>query len=281
MSFEGVEMQIFVDEFEKELEGQSDRGLVIVGAAGLDVVLEGLLSATLNDEVKREAMFGPNGPLGEFSSRIKMAAGLGLISRDERRELELVRRIRNKTAHEVNATLSTDALRDLCMTLVLGRRLYAPKVIPLAEFPGGTRGIPHDFDDPRVVIPAVDLTLPDSSNPRSVFAASVRVLLRILVARTATAPDKKSPPADFMHPEEPLEHSMTQVSSQLKRAEALLEQMRQLRDRLQENGRPVAEQNDDISDLEAVSQKLKAMQQFADYSNEVIRRSRRSNLEQQ
>jgi hypothetical protein len=276
MSFEGVEMQIFVDEFEKELEGQSDRGLVIVGAAGLDVVLEGLLSAHLNDEVKREEMFGPNGPLGEFSSRIKMAASLGLISKDERRELELVRRIRNKTAHEVNATLSGDSLRDLCMTLVLGTRLYAPKVIPAATLAGGTRGIPTDLDDPRVTFPIVDLTLPDSSNPRNVFAASVRVLLRILVARTVTVPAKRCPPADFMHPEEPLEKSMTQVSSQLEKAEVLLEEMKNLRDRLKENGRPVVEQNADIADLESLSQKLKTMQQVADYSNEVIRRSQLS-----
>ncbi|TLM80833.1 hypothetical protein [Pseudarthrobacter sp. NamE5] len=276
MSFDGVEMQIFVDEFEKELEGQSDRGLVIVGAAGLDVVLEGLLSAYLNEEVRREEMFGPNGPLGEFSSRIEMAASLGLISKSERRELELVRRIRNKAAHEVNATLSTDSLRDLCMTLELGRRLYAPKVIPAAEFPGGTRGIPADFDDPRVVFPTVDLALPDATNPKSVFAASVRVLLRILVARTAAVPAKTCPPPDFVHPEEPLEKSMTKVSSQLEEAETVLEEMKRLRNQLKQNGRSVAEQEAEIADLEASSQQLKTMLHVADYSNEVIRRSRLS-----
>lgn len=276
MSFDGVEMQIFVDEFEKELEGQSDRGLVIVGAAGLDVVLEGLLSAHLNDEVRREEIFGPNGPLGEFSSRIKMATSLGLISKSERRELELVRRIRNKTAHEVNATLATDSLRDLCMTLELGKKLYAPKVIPAAVFPGGTKGIPTDLDDPRVAFPTVDLNLPDATNPKSVFAASVRVLLRILVARTVTAPAQASPPADFMHPEEPVKKSMTKVSSQLQEAETLLEEMKHLRDRLKQHGSPVAEQEGEIADLEAKSQKLKTMLHIANYSNEVIRRSRLS-----
>lgn len=83
-----------------------------------------------------------------------------------------------------------------------------------------------------------------------------------------------------MYPEEPLEKSMTQVSSQLREAEALLEQMKHLRDKLRENGHPVAEQNADIADLESLSQTLKTMQQAAGYTNEVIRRSRLSSQEQ-
>lgn len=98
VDFMGSDLNSFINELERELNGQSDRGLVIVGAAGLDMMLEGLLTQRLNGEVKREEIFGGNGPLSEFSARIKLAFGLGLISRKEQRELMLVRKIRNKIA---------------------------------------------------------------------------------------------------------------------------------------------------------------------------------------
>jgi hypothetical protein len=274
MELDGTDLQIFVDEFEKELEGQSDRGLVIVGAAGLDVVLEGLLSEHLNGEVRREEMFGPNGPLNEFSSRIKMAVSLGLISKDERQELELVRRIRNKAAHQVNATLSSDSLRDLCMALTLGTKLHTPKVIPLADLPEGSKGIPEDLNDPRVTLPTVDLSLPDSEIPKSRFAATVRVLLRILVARTVDVPQKRSPAKDFAHPEEPLEKALTQISGKLRESEEQLSHMRHLRDQLAAHGHPTDEQDSDLAEIEADFHQLRMMQRFSEYSSQVIRRSR-------
>lgn len=274
MNFEGRELQIFVEEFEKELEGQSDRGLVILGAAGLDVVLEGLLTECLNGEVKREQMFGPNGPLSEFASRIKMALSLGLISTAEYKELELVRRIRNKAAHEVNASLSSDSLRDLCLALTLGVKLYTPQNIPFAEFPNGNKGIPHNLQDPRIELPRVDLSLPDPSNPRNRFASTVRVLLRILSARTSDVPGKRSPPRDFDHPEEPLEKALIQTSTRLKESEDLLAQMKQLRDQLIVHDCSTEEQDSGISDHESLLNKIRMMHRVGEYSNEVIRRSR-------
>jgi hypothetical protein len=62
--------------------------------------LETLLKTFLLDEHKNlDEVFAESGPLGTFYSRIEMAAALGLISSDERHDLNLIRKIRNQMAH--------------------------------------------------------------------------------------------------------------------------------------------------------------------------------------
>lgn len=103
-----VELMEKVDEarlqrISKELHGESDRAAVILGAAWLDEGLKDLLGAFLLVGAKQETeeLFGNNGPLGSFSARIVMSHRLGLISKDVKTSLDVVRRIRNKFAHEV------------------------------------------------------------------------------------------------------------------------------------------------------------------------------------
>lgn len=272
---EGDDVRIFIDEFKKELEGQSDRGLVVVGAAGLDVVLESLLSVQLNDEIRREDMFGSsNGPLGEFGSRIKVAAALGLISRDERRELGIVRRIRNEAAHKVNVNLSSGSLRDLCMALKLGVKLYYPEVIPLADLPGGSKGIPDDLSDPDIALPVVDLEMPGAGDPRERFAATVQVLLRSVWARTFDVPDKRTPPPEFVYPEDPTNKALIQTSRTLGEMEANLEQMKDIRDQLRAHGFPTDDEDRGIVEVEPLLYELRRQQKTYEYFHEVVRRSR-------
>ncbi|MBN2583085.1 MAG: hypothetical protein JXL80_08455 [Planctomycetes bacterium] len=86
--------------FFRTLSAESDRGMVLVGAAFLDAGLEALLRARLvdaPDEVGR--LTDLDGPLSSFGSRIRLAFCLGLISREERDDLDLARKIRNNFAH--------------------------------------------------------------------------------------------------------------------------------------------------------------------------------------
>ena len=89
-----------VMEFRSSLTPETDRGCALMAAAFLDSELELLLRAFVvkNKKVEDE-MFGQSKPIGAFSSRIDLAYLLGLISADTRRDLHLIRKIRNDFGH--------------------------------------------------------------------------------------------------------------------------------------------------------------------------------------
>ena len=91
-----------------EMTAESDRGCILIGASLLDDALSNLLRSRLAPDahVRKHAMeplFAAMGPLSSFSSRINMAYCLELLQRWEFEDLELIRKIRNKAAHEYTA----------------------------------------------------------------------------------------------------------------------------------------------------------------------------------
>ena len=82
------------------LSSESDRGCSLMAAAYLDMQLGELLKAFLVDDKRLvNELFRHTGALGTFSSRIDLAYSLGLISKGDRRNLHLIRKIRNDFAH--------------------------------------------------------------------------------------------------------------------------------------------------------------------------------------
>ncbi|MGJ7487732.1 MltR family transcriptional regulator [Variovorax sp. LT2P21] len=97
-----------VHELFGEMESESDRGCILVGASAIDDVLRALLFHRLaRDEhvarVAADPLFAGMGPLSTFSSRIKLVYALDLIPRWMFDDLERIRKVRNKAAHEVSA----------------------------------------------------------------------------------------------------------------------------------------------------------------------------------
>lgn len=90
-----------VGRFLVSLSGESDRALAIVSVAYLEDQLKQWLSKALNAEVTGgiEALFQGFGPLSSFSSKIRMTAALGWISKPIEVSLDALRRIRNEFAH--------------------------------------------------------------------------------------------------------------------------------------------------------------------------------------
>jgi DNA-binding MltR family transcriptional regulator len=89
---------------------ESDRGCALVAAAFLEEELAILLRGYFIDDDKCiKNMFGPFGVLDSFSSKILMAYCLGLISKKAKTDLELIKRIRNKYAHNAKAVSFNDA----------------------------------------------------------------------------------------------------------------------------------------------------------------------------
>ncbi|WP_186126132.1 MltR family transcriptional regulator [Burkholderia gladioli] len=111
----------FLAEFQKE----SERGAALVGAALLDARLERILrSHFIEGKCADELLDGGNAPLGSFSSRIKCCYALGLIAKNEKHDLELIRAVRNAFAHQEHGlTFESNKIRGLCASLASRRPL--------------------------------------------------------------------------------------------------------------------------------------------------------------
>jgi mannitol operon repressor len=100
------------------LNGESPRGGVLVVASFLENLLHKILQAFLIEGKAREQVLsGFNAPIGTLSAKIAMAAALGLISERERRECDLIRKIRNTFAHNVHPTFADEGVKSLCFEL--------------------------------------------------------------------------------------------------------------------------------------------------------------------
>jgi mannitol operon repressor len=112
------EYQLFMD-YMREVQKETPRGAVILSG----VVLEELLGKTLENyltdhkDVKKLLYGGVSAPLGTFSARILMAFGLRLIDEKEYTNLQIIRRIRNHFAHNLQASFDDAKVKDLCQLL--------------------------------------------------------------------------------------------------------------------------------------------------------------------
>jgi hypothetical protein len=89
-----------------------------VGATLLDNVLERILINFVVD-VEKEAkrLIGIDGAMGTFSSRVTATYCLGLISRTVRDDLRIVGKIRNRFAHQLDASFDHEPVREWCLSL--------------------------------------------------------------------------------------------------------------------------------------------------------------------
>ena len=86
--------------FRAALRTESDRGCALLAAAYLDEQLaEAVRDALVDDEKVAGCLLNSGRALGTFSTRIDMAYLLGLLGPRARRDLHLIRRIRNEFAH--------------------------------------------------------------------------------------------------------------------------------------------------------------------------------------
>lgn len=98
---------------------QTDRGSALIATAWVDNALEVYLRAYFrSDEKTANEILRPDGPLGSFSARIKLAYLLGIIEPTAFRDLEIVRAIRNDFAHVRQPMKFTDpSIKNRCKHL--------------------------------------------------------------------------------------------------------------------------------------------------------------------
>jgi len=111
-----------LDSFLREFQVESDRGCALLGAALISERLREILEAFLADtQSSKRLLSGFNAPLQSQWARAEAAHSLGLLSDDERENVDLVRRIRNEFAHHSHGlTFESDILSTLCGQLSAG-----------------------------------------------------------------------------------------------------------------------------------------------------------------
>ncbi|MEB3258392.1 MAG: DUF4145 domain-containing protein [Cyanobacteriota bacterium] len=83
-----------------QMMAERGRGVVLVGAARLDLALEHLLQAVMAPSTEPDdKLFTPDRSLGSFGAKITLAARLGLIEPSIERALHAIRNVRNDFAH--------------------------------------------------------------------------------------------------------------------------------------------------------------------------------------
>lgn len=112
------EHQLALD-YMKELQKETPRGAVIISGVVLGDLLGKTLENYLTDhkDVKKLLYGGVSAPLGTFYARILMAFGLRLIDEKEYANLQVIRRIRNHFAHNIQASFDDARVKDLCQLL--------------------------------------------------------------------------------------------------------------------------------------------------------------------
>ncbi|UCE60138.1 MAG: hypothetical protein JSU63_00010 [Phycisphaerales bacterium] len=102
-----------------ELQKESERGRVLLGAAFLNDVLREILASFLrSDQNAVDELLGDNKPLSTFHSRIALCYCLGLITKREYCDLNNINRMRNYFAHRRQSLSFADQkISHLCGSL--------------------------------------------------------------------------------------------------------------------------------------------------------------------
>ncbi len=101
------------------LSTETDRGCALHAASYLDNELGVMLAAHFVDDTKTcNELFEGTGGLATFSARIAIAFALGLIPKNVRNDLTLIRRIRNEFGHNPRQIgFDHDAIANRCREL--------------------------------------------------------------------------------------------------------------------------------------------------------------------
>lgn len=93
------------DHFDLSIKTESTRAKVVLSACYLDELLHQLITITLRPcNGNEDPLFdGPQAPANTFSGKIELAARLALIPDYTKKSLHLIRKIRNRFAHNLTA----------------------------------------------------------------------------------------------------------------------------------------------------------------------------------
>jgi len=103
------------------LREESDRGCALVATAWIDDTLTELVrSRFVDDRAAANELLDGDTPLATFSAKIKLLYCMGVICKEVRHDLDIIRSIRNLFAHDRGRLgFDTPAIKDRCRSLSL------------------------------------------------------------------------------------------------------------------------------------------------------------------
>lgn len=108
----------------------NDRAFVLVFTALVEDSLRNLLLSHMNKDLNsddRRRIFEYEGLAGSFSSRTMLAWAMGIIGKDTRHDLDLIRKLRNEFAHSrVSFNFETDEVKAICALLRIPEHSSTP-----------------------------------------------------------------------------------------------------------------------------------------------------------
>jgi DNA-binding MltR family transcriptional regulator len=159
-----------IAEMDREFHTSPDRVIAVVGAAYLDSMLDRLFRAVLIDSAADvDGLLRPDGALGSNGTRYQLAFCLDLIARDQRDDLRLIAKIRNKFAHDFKiSSFDEEPIRGYCSSL---------------KQPGDLAGQPAQLFDAETAAIFEQYVRQSSATSRERFRTSVFTLFGSLLRR--------------------------------------------------------------------------------------------------
>jgi DNA-binding MltR family transcriptional regulator len=117
------------EELKYDLMEESDRGCVILAASIIDAELRQMLlyECQVNGMSQKATtdLFDSNGPLSTFSGKSSICRAFGLINDDEFRDIGILRKLRNRFAHDMeHADFLKADIKDLIMSMHCCRKAH-------------------------------------------------------------------------------------------------------------------------------------------------------------
>lgn len=107
--------------FLKFSNNETDRGRALVVASLIEEMLEEILRNFLLENAATKNLFeAPNAPLSTFSAKSLICRSLSLITKEEFKDIDTIRRIRNEFAHNIMCSFEQQKIADLSASLTVG-----------------------------------------------------------------------------------------------------------------------------------------------------------------
>lgn len=172
----------------KELDQASDRTVGIISGAIIDSKLSEVLMRALGDDSPyskkiRSELFRPDGPLGNFRTKIKCAYLIGLLTEEGCADMQTFTKIRNRFVHYAeDGTFGAQRITALCRNFnIIDKRVFEQVMLVR-----GTEEQQLRVDLGAAVIENRELHMAlkkkdgDTSNPKWRFASSAKLFCATL-----------------------------------------------------------------------------------------------------
>jgi len=171
-----------IDAFNKALDGESERGRVLVASMWVDLFLTCRLKNEFGkgNKTARKSLFSPEGPFSSLSAKIDAAFCAGWISADLHHDLHALRKIRNDCAHDLSfAGLNDKTLSKRLATFKTPHRQFHDWGALKAASTANRSVIIYSGERPTEATGDLDFTVPGNF----AFRLAIPVLLTVLISQ--------------------------------------------------------------------------------------------------